>query len=264
MAELTGKAVSELTEATSLSDASLFAISASGYSRSISGRTVKNASNGVGEAIPANTDLNSVTTPGVYYVTSTNAPTIANSPFSGAGYRLEVYAASTTDSRYRTQIALTNTADTLYVRNLNNENISPWRRIMDASMLPLSIGNGGTGATTAKNAAVALGLAYEPGDYRHYLYLYGATASATSVRLNAPVSKSLVHVGGVDVTEFTSAYIYGIGGTINGAVTDLSTYVDSSAIYGSAIITFRLTNSNWNLTPYTPITASGYVGFTLT
>ena len=264
MAELTGKAVSELTEATSLGDSSLFAISASGNSRSISGRTVKNAPFGVGEAIPANTDLNSVTTPGVYYVTSTNAATIVNSPLSSTSYRLEVYAAASSSSQYRTQIVLTNTTNTLYVRNLNNENISPWRKIMDASMLPLSIGNGGTGATSAKDAAVALDLAYEPGDYRHYLYLYGAVASSTSIRLNAPVSRSLVYVSGINVTEFSGSYVYGIGGLINSGVTDLSTYIESSTTYGNAMISFRITNSNWNLTPYTPITASGYVGFTLT
>lgn len=81
-----------------------------------------------GNAISANTDLNDVTDPGNYYVTSTTVADIGNSPLASGGYLLKVINQAVSSTR-KLQVAIPNhngadvtTAQNgFYVRGLGTE-----------------------------------------------------------------------------------------------------------------------------------------------
>ena len=112
--------------------------------------------NGAGAEIPSSANLNQYTTPGTYRVPNAGtAATISNGPVSNAGYRLDVFATST--SGYLMQRALVNGGtEMLRYYNYGSSTWTPWVTLLtSADTIPIA--QGGTGATTAAAARTALG-----------------------------------------------------------------------------------------------------------
>lgn len=112
----------------------------------------------IGMAIPNSSDLNTYTTPGVYYCSSgTDAATLTNVPNTSSGFKLIVmYQGSTVQIR---QIAMYNAADRLYERYRTSaaDGWNSWKGFVHTGYLPLSVGNGGTGLDTLTANAVLTG-----------------------------------------------------------------------------------------------------------
>lgn len=106
-----------------------------------------------GEEIPENADLNTYTTPGIYYSPSrTRTPTISNIP-SGvdSNFRLEVLYAGSTDSYYRVQkLKTTVGGDYEYVRVRNGSSWGAWKKILTEA----DLGDLGTGAVNVHRFTV--------------------------------------------------------------------------------------------------------------
>lgn len=116
-----------------------------------------------GTEIPDNSNLNNYTTEGVYYVSSsTHAATILNTPLTDSGFRLIVQSDGL--SNYYHQWILPNNSKTFYARVRNASTWSAWARYLSSDELPLSVENGGTGATTAAAARTSLGAVAKAGD----------------------------------------------------------------------------------------------------
>lgn len=110
-----------------------------------------------GTSIPANSNLDDYTTAGNYYVGSGSvAVDITNTPVTSAGYKLTVICASS--SSYVRQIAIVNNTSDIYIRAKKASAWSAWGCLLDTTSLPISVANGGTGATTPAAARTALGV----------------------------------------------------------------------------------------------------------
>lgn len=112
--------------------------------------------------IPANSDLDNYQDPSsTYYVLNYSvASTILHTPTTSAGYRLIVmYGTSSGNLR---QIAIVNGGNETYSRHYTRSagTWTTWGRILDTNDLPLSVSNGGTGAATARDAALNLNAFY--------------------------------------------------------------------------------------------------------
>ena len=110
----------------------------------------------VGEKIPVNSDMDDYTTPGTYYCSSnSDAATLSNLPPNFArAFKLVVYAKN--NSTNVNQELHPNNSALCYIRS-KATTWDSWKRVLDTDDLPLSIDNGGTGATDAASALAALG-----------------------------------------------------------------------------------------------------------
>lgn len=108
---------------------------------------------GQGEAIPANANLNDYTTPGTYYsVSGANSATLTNTPYSETGFKLEVM--NTVSANHWIQEIKANSASARTYRRIGSKDggWQSWYKIMQSAGDALSIGDGGTGATTDRAA----------------------------------------------------------------------------------------------------------------
>lgn len=138
-------------------------------------------------AIPTNSDLNDYKTPGVY-IYSNNANTV-NRPYTSDSGTLYVVKSYIQSGSYIYQVALTYTR--MYIRRfvVSSGNWSSWRQLIENTDV-ISIGYGGTGATTAAGARTNLGL------------------GAAAVEDTVPISK-----GGTGATDAAGARTnLGLGG----------------------------------------------------
>ena len=90
-----------------------------------------------GTELPANADLNSYTTVGVYYSpTGARSETISNTPVTNAGYKLIVAQAGYTGTTYLVQIAILGAASNqcIYMRNRTTSAWSGWRCLTQGDM----------------------------------------------------------------------------------------------------------------------------------
>lgn len=114
---------------------------------------------GQGVSIPSNSDLNTYTTVGKYYVVNAEtAETITSAPTTTSNYVLFVF--SRTNSSMITQLAITLNG-VIFTRGINSSGTwQEWRRSLQlkSSEDALGISKGGTGATTAAAALTNLGL----------------------------------------------------------------------------------------------------------
>ena len=122
---------------------------------------------GQGTVIPDNTDLNTIITPGTYKSQSAaSSATMPNAPWTNAGFKLFVVQGHWIDSVKQYALA----DQTLYIRSTTtathvNPTWSAWEHgakqvhthdTSDIASGTLPLARGGTGQTTAKNAASAL------------------------------------------------------------------------------------------------------------
>lgn len=117
----------------------------------------------LGTRIPDNSDLNSYTSAGVFYVpSSTQAATIANTPIASGGYKLIVLVQGS--STQVKQIAFLNGTNTTCVRVYvpGQQSWSAWAKFVSSSDYPIAVANGGTGASSAAAARSNLGAAPMP------------------------------------------------------------------------------------------------------
>ena len=117
----------------------------------------------LGTRIPNNSDLNSYTVSGTFYVpTSAEAATITNTPTTAAGYKLIVLAQGT-NSNVR-QIAFPNVSNSVFIRYFDGVNAvwSAWVMLVNSLFFPIAVANGGTGARSAAAARSNLGAAPMP------------------------------------------------------------------------------------------------------
>lgn len=265
MAELTGKTISELSEVTTLANTDEFALTRSATARRITGEAIRNAAQFRGTLIPDNSDLDDYVTPGIFYVPNgTSAATIQNTPYTATNFRLAVYALGVYETDSRLQIITTTGSNNqLYSRSRSNNVWGSWHRYLHDGMLPVSLANGGTGATSAKDAAIALGLAYGAGTYSYTGGVYGYVTSSTQVRLFIVPPRSIRYVNSITINSVTAASIRHVGGGyIGGASATLTNYVSQPASWGGAI-TFTIDNGNgWGVTTNTPVT--GYIEASIT
>lgn len=109
-----------------------------------------------GTSIPNNSDLNDYTTPGTYYcANATVAATLSNIPNGvAAGFKLVVYYKGGVGNI--NQELYPNGGENFYIRYNQSGSWYGWKRVIDTGDLPLSVANGGTGATTATAACANL------------------------------------------------------------------------------------------------------------
>ena len=112
----------------------------------------------IGETRPAGSDLNDYTTVGVYCCNNnTTASSLVNAPAVGAGFKLIVMHAG--NSAQIRQILVVSGANGVQQRYRNSSNDwGAWKKFILESDFPLSVANGGTGATTPETALANLGL----------------------------------------------------------------------------------------------------------
>ena len=116
--------------------------------------------------ITANSNLDNYKTPSsTYYVSNgTVASTIVNGPTTEAGYRLIVmYGTGSSNIR---QIAIVNGSRDTYARHYtaSKGTWTDWGRLLDTNDLPISVANGGTGASSAAGARTNIGAVNIAGD----------------------------------------------------------------------------------------------------
>lgn len=90
-----------------------------------------------GKEIPASANLNSYTTPGVYYSPNgARSETISNTPVTNSGYKLIVMQAGYTGTSYMVQIAIIGSAfsQTIYMRNRTTSAWNAWRCLTQGDM----------------------------------------------------------------------------------------------------------------------------------
>lgn len=111
----------------------------------------------LGRNITDNSDLNDYTTPGTYYCANgASAGTMSNVPSGvSAGFKLVVYYKGSNANI--NQELYPNGTDDFYIRYQQGGTWGGWKRVLDTGELPLSVANGGTGATDAASALAALG-----------------------------------------------------------------------------------------------------------
>jgi hypothetical protein len=111
-----------------------------------------------GTSIPSNSNLDSYTTIGKYYVPNTEiSETIINSPTTSGNYALYVFAR--TNNSVVTQLAISYNG-AIYVRGINSQGEwKSWKKVLqlENSERALDISKGGTGATTVEDALTNLG-----------------------------------------------------------------------------------------------------------
>lgn len=120
------------------------------------------ASVALGTAIPSGADLNDYTTHGAYYsVSGTNSATLSNTPYTGTGFRLDVFATVSTSSHIMQEIKA-NAASARTYRRIASINdgvwtFGEWYWVMQTTSGVIAISQGGHGATTAAGALKNLG-----------------------------------------------------------------------------------------------------------
>lgn len=109
----------------------------------------------VGTNIPANSDLDTYTSTGTYYVaTQADAATIANMPATVSGCKLIVMIPTVLP--FHVQVAIMNNINSdIYIRWHNGTSWTVWNHML-TSAHTVSVAQGGTGATTATAAMLAL------------------------------------------------------------------------------------------------------------
>ena len=117
---------------------------------------------GSGTSIAANTDLNTLTTPGNYSCVSGNVSSLTNCPITEGGFKLVVINGYTVE--YKHQFLYWGANSYIYYRTRNsNGTWKNWVLLNNVSLAnaegTLPISKGGTGATTAAEALTKLGAA---------------------------------------------------------------------------------------------------------
>ena len=108
----------------------------------------------IGTAIPSNSDLNTYTTQGSYYSSSsTISGTLTNAPTTGAGFKLVVL--SNGQNTNIKQIAFHNSSTTISVRNYSGSSWTAWKVITynDTSLFVLKAGDTMTGNLTVSTSS---------------------------------------------------------------------------------------------------------------
>lgn len=114
-----------------------------------------------GESIPSSADLNTYTTPGSYRSSSGSiSETLANTPFTTTGFKLEVFN-TTTANQIMQEIKCNSASSRVYRRTGNFENgvwsFTAWYKVMQSATDTLSVIDGGTGANTLTSGQVLIG-----------------------------------------------------------------------------------------------------------
>lgn len=249
MAELTGKAISELASTSSVGDDDLFAISQSGSSKKISGRSIKALSFYRNSLIPNRSNLNSYTTPGSYYCPSgTDAATLTNAPYTSGNFRLDVYQCGSGESTYFVQAVLTTSGQTLFMRECANGTFGAWRRYLDSTDLSQ--------------------LAYLPGTYSmSTVPAWGVVTGGTETcSVYIPVPKLLTLINTVTVSSLITGLRVSNGYIGGSSSFNATSYILSSSVGKSqnGLLYMNLQNSNgWWSTNNVPVAGTVDVIFTL-
>lgn len=119
----------------------------------------------LGTAIPSGADLNDYTTHGTYYsVSGTNSATLTNTPYTGTGFRMDVFATVSASSHIIQEIKANSASARTYRRIASISDgawtFGSWYQVVQTTSDALAIGDGGTGATTASAALTNLGIIY--------------------------------------------------------------------------------------------------------
>lgn len=271
MAELTGKVVSELAQATDLNDSDLFAISQSGASKSLLFSLLKDKVLDLklytkptqlglsGDSITLLEIFNAM--PGYsIFMGSPGYDGIAEYATAGAAANGVVLIYKRSASRnfaLNSYGTVGSTTVELWLTHFyssttdasNIDSISAWRKVFHSgASVPIS--NGGTGATTAAEAASALGLAYKAGDtISARLHCYGfITGSGQSMRLYCPMGKTARFVSGFDIATLTMALRKPSGGYIQSSafnpVDDENTTVSVDFANDNGVLRFVLVKTD--------------------
>lgn len=127
---------------------------------------------GLGTNIPANSDLNDYTTPGVFYVASgADAATISNAPRTDAAYRLEVTYINTS-SRIRQVVYMLGALSLSFTRCYSAAGWQPWMTLTLRTAETLSVGSADTGISNYGYAT------YDPNSNTVRVYLSARNTSA--------------------------------------------------------------------------------------
>lgn len=119
----------------------------------------------LGTAIPSGADLNDYTTHGTYYsVSGANSATLTNTPYTGTGFRMDVFATVSASSHIIQEIKANSASARTYRRIASISDgawtFGSWYQVVQTTGDVIPIGQGGTGGTTASAALTNLGIVY--------------------------------------------------------------------------------------------------------
>lgn len=174
---------------------------------------------GGGTSIAANTDLNTLTTPGNYSCVSGNVSSLTNCPITEGGFKLVVINGYTVE--YKHQFLYWGAHSYIYYRTRNsNGTWKAWALLNNVSLAnadgTLPISKGGTGATTAAEALTNLGAApsgYGYGDKPEFLWFSDYTNEST---LNTKLQEVFAAMSDQSAKQIQTAYKD--GGTVLGTL----------------------------------------------
>lgn len=164
---------------------------------------------GGGTSIAANTDLNTLTTPGNYSCIAGNVSSLTNCPITEGGFKLVVINGYTVE--YKHQFLYWGAHSYIYYRTRNsNGTWKNWALLNNVSLAnadgTLPISKGGTGATTAAEALTNLGAApsgYGYGDKPEFLWFSDYTNEST---LNTRLQKVFAAMSDQSAKQIQATY----------------------------------------------------------